>query len=688
MEVKQVGTVDRIRRIAEKIKIQKRPYERVWYESIAFLLGNQKIRFDKKRGEWVIDYRVPSWRIRLQINRLLPIFMREFARLTSGPPYFDVLPATDDPEDQARAEISQKVLDYLWQEGVLSIEEKREGLVWWALTTGTGILKVEWDPDAGVEISAPAEMENEVLGGGPNASVKTGDIKVSVVSPFEFFVDDRYHDINQAPYVVHYYTLQKSVFAQRWPDKVKEVSFSREAPWVRMYAERMRGLVSPDQEFPYIQNLVPTHDEDKLIVVFEIWEKPRDADDFPGRVTVATFDTVLERHEWPFNFSEYPFVIFRDFEVQNRFWGMSLLSQLVDPQRLYNRLRSSELMQLEYMANPKLVHYPAGRINPEELNGRPGGLVRCFAPGYEPKFLERQGAHPAQFESMQQWIVSDMEEISSQHEVSRGTTPRNVESGLALSWLSQKDEMSVVPRIRRLNRALEDLARKLLRLFAQYVEFPRLIKVVGVNKEVEARMFVGSDLVGPDPMRDYFDVRVRPSSTMPTNKAAQKNEILAFMQAGILNPQNPHDRRYILRMLDLGDARDFYLEDRLDEARAKKEIEMLKNGQQVQAMPHENHMIHIDVFMRYMKTDEFYSLPPEDQQRFIDHVDQHNAYIQSAMEAAAPMPPESGGGGQNQLEALLGKGGGGQGMATLTDLGQQSYGQQNKYVNPVYGTGG
>ena len=64
-------------------------YERQWYLNIANYLGNQWLAYDKNSKRFAVP-NAPSWRVRLVINKVMPIARAQMAKLHEVAPKFYV----------------------------------------------------------------------------------------------------------------------------------------------------------------------------------------------------------------------------------------------------------------------------------------------------------------------------------------------------------------------------------------------------------------------------------------------------------------------------------------------------------------------------------------------------------------------------------------------------------------------
>lgn len=741
-------------RIVEKW--QKRTYEQAWYQVSAMLLGRQHMQ--DRGGFRYSEPSAPPWQARTVANRLLSIYQRELSRLTSRPPIYEVVPANNNSADKERATLATDLLNYQFQHGRLDLAQKRKGLVSWALRTGTGFLKVTWDPDGGdlieeydevpimetvprmepmldelgdpvvdpmsgemIESPVVDEITGEVaLDEIPTGEYETlldendepvvkeayrlGEVDLEIISPFDIFVDDRYETLDAAPYVMHYYIARLDEIKRKYPKKAKELQPHQDFSEEKHFSERLRSLVSPlvDRSNSFLSSSAMMTDKDMdkedegLVMMYEVWIKPDEEHPRGRLIIVANGDVVLFDGQNPYRSAHWhPFVEYKEIEFHGRYWGMSTLEQLVGLQRSYNRVTELEEEDIRRTSRPMLMLVSGSGVKKSDMTNEPGWIGEVRDPKMAPFYVERRPTEMAMFDHMQKLTLENMDEIASQHDVTRGQAPKNIQSGLGASYIAQKDDMATAVKIDNLNRALERIARLVLERIAQFQDDERIIKVGGETSEIAVKKYKGSDLQMFDSGDDYFDVRIIPGSTMPVNKAAARSETLTYIQMGILNPVT--DRPLILRMLDLGNNRELFENEALDEAQAKKEIELIKSGEQVRVWPHQNHTTHQRVFHTYMLSPEFYELDPQIQEAFFQHLADHEMELDKAIQKSLAMQQGMMGGGEGDMSEDPQQGGGeppdaskvgrqgDEGQSMMTEMGGAQRGQKMSDMRGMYG---
>jgi len=162
-----------------------------------------------------------------------------------------------------------------------------------------------------------------------------------------------------------------------------------------------------------------------------------------------------------------------------------------------------------------------------------------------------------------------MEDISGQHEVSKGQTPPGVSAATAISYLQEQDESMLSVAYDSLEEGIEKVAFETLSLVSQFWDTSRMVKVVGLDGSFEVMAFKGSDLRGNN------DIRVEAGSALPTSKAAKQAFIMDLMKMGFIDPSKG------LEVMEIGGINKIYDEIQVDVREAQREnIKMSRVTQQ------------------------------------------------------------------------------------------------------------
>lgn len=589
--------------------------ERIWYTNLAFYRGRQNISVINTSavgsGFRLLTPPAPPWRVRLVINKVRPIIRREIAKCTAQRPAFTVAPATNEDEDYNAAKAATQILDSIYDDyGISKVNLSRQ---WWGSICGTSFIKCYWDK------TKVAKDVGKPMGsyGSPDyqSGDQQGDLCIENLIPFFLFVPDLLEpDINCQPFVFHVYTKARSWLEQYYGKQLvtkMTVKSSNESD------------ILQDAFFDVVGLKKPVEDQYRCM---EIWIKPNGHKLFPkgGLVTIIGDQIVQIIESFPYSHGEYPFIKF-DHIQSGQFYGTSVIEDLIPIQREYNRTRSQIVEAKNLMAKPKLLA-AKGTVDAAKITSEPGQVV-FFEPGLgEPKPLAMQNLPPF-VENEIERIKQDFDDISGQHEISRGNTPSQVTAATAISYLQEQDDTMLAEILAGVEYGMACLGRHILCYVIDYWQDERLIKVAGKDESFDVMFLKGSSL------RGNKDVRVEAGSALPHSKAAKQAFLMDLFKMGVF-AQNPSEFLKILELRGIDKAIDDY---KADIHQAQRENIKMAHGAQVNVNDFDEHELHLREHNRYRKTEEYEMLDDGTKALFVQHVMGHQQamYVNQSFAAQA-----------------------------------------------------
>lgn len=609
----------------KQIKTARSSIERQWYINLAFYYGKQYIQLVSTQSNAngnnfrLTTPNAPPWRVRMVANKVRPIIRTELAKCTAQKPNATVYPASNDDMDIFAARAGEQIYDSLYRRKKMKNVLRRS--MFWTLICGNGYIKDWWDA------SAPD----------PD-SVQPGDILIAPETPFHVMVPDfREEELEDQPYLIH--------------------ASTKSPEWVRSrYAKALNGKnINPNTagatdilENSFL-NLVGASQLTKdSVLCLEVWIKPGGHKLFPqgGMFTMLGDQIVqavgLNNEPWPFKHGQYPFTKF-DHIPTGKFYSDSVITDLIPLQKEYNRTRSQIVEAKNRMAKPQLMAYK-GSVNPAQMTNEPG-LVVLVQPGFQmPTPLQMQPLPVYVLEELVR-CQADMDDISGQHEITKGRVPPGVTAATAISYLQEQDDSKISHTIDSIEDGMEKIAQHWLSHVVQFWDVPRIVKVVGNDGAYDAQALRGSDL------RGNTDIKVEAGSALPTSKAAKQAYVMDLMKMGFIPPEEG------LKVLEFGGVEKLYDEMQQDVRQAQREnlrmqtpspesavaaLQAEQNGEPVEPnIPinnWDNHQVHIATHNKFRKSAAFEQLDDGVKQEFEAHVEQHQAAMMQAMMSQAPQP--------------------------------------------------
>lgn len=504
--------------------------ERQWRMNLHFYYGKQNVAFNSDRGRFYTP-KAPPWRVRSVTNRIRPIIRNELARVTSNRPHASVVPASSEDKDLFAAQAAEQAWQSEYTNKKLHYIYSRAA--WWMLITGTGFIKDWYDPDK------PSDYFLDKNGD----SLAIGDNSYAVVTPFHLFVPDlREPEIENQPFVIE--------------ASVKPVEYIKQ-----MYGEEFNPSIVASNELieDDTLNLASGDTQPDSVLCLEVWFKPGSHRRFPkGGYALIVDNRLVKLHDsgMLYHHGEFPYTKFEHIPT-GTFYGESTITDLILPQREYNRTRSQIIESKNRMAKPQLTA-AKGTVDPAKITSEPGQVIE-YLPGFGPPSPLPIQPIPAYVQQELDVIIRDMEDISSQHEVSRGQAPGSVTAATAISYLQEKDDSAFTHTYQSIEYGFEKLAKHTLSHIVQFWDMPRLVRTTGVDGSFDALMLKGSQI------RNGLDLRIESGSALPTSKAARQAFIMDMMKMGFIDPNRG------LELMEIGGTQRLYEELKTDERQAQRE---------------------------------------------------------------------------------------------------------------------
>jgi hypothetical protein len=593
------------------------PLEKQWLINLSFYLGEQWVIWNPVTKS-LERPTVPEWRVLTTVNYIRPIVRTELAKLMKQKPIIGVQPTGNEPDRVNQAKAAEKIRQYLWDK--TNMDEIRKQVLLWALVTGTGIFKVYYDPTAGEVID--------------EEGTRLGEVVLSAVSPFEFYPDPYATTIDEMNWCFHVKIRSAEYVAEKYGVEVEP-----EAINVNQYLEGKMFLITDNTS----QNIK------KGVVVKEFWQRPTKK--YPrGRYVVYVKDKVLFAGDNPYEQGMLPFAAFSHIPVPGRFWGDSVVTDLIKPQMNYNKARSQAIEIRNLMSKPKWL-VPKGSLE-TQITSAPGENIE-YVPVANLRPEPIRGIDvPATFWKEFDQIKSEFYDVSGQHEVSHAQIPAGIRSGIAIAYLQEQDDTRLTVTAQSYEKALEKVETLKLRLARQFYIEPRVGRIVGENNTVEVFTFMGRDIP------EDVDVKVQAGSSLPQSRVAKQEFIISLWEQKIIQ-----DPKVVLKLLEFGDVEGIYDDIDLDTSQAQRENELMKEGKYEEPEDFENHEVHIYEHNKFRKTEEYDALPDEIKQLFAQHVAVHQSFLQQQggmMSQLQQLLQQPSGGMTPSLTNILGGAGGGQ----------------------------
>lgn len=645
----------------KKCKSQMDPIKRQWYLNMSFYKGDQYVDF--VNGSLI---KIPSYsgKARVVVNRIKPVVRTEVSRMTSQEATAEAVPASNEEDDILAAEAAEAVFQSV--RGRLNLQRVLRESAWWCSVTGIGYVKVHWDKSYESEDS--------------NGQAIFGDHCYTSVSPFNVMVPDLLmQDIEEQPYVLNVFTKSLEWVRLRYP----EVFGKDYKPTVISSNEIM------ETQYLNTKSSQANSAQPDSCLVIEAWIKPGATPLLENGGLVTMVDDIVVNcidTGLPYKHGQYPFAKMESIQ-SGSFYPTSVIEDLIPIQRELNRSRSQMVDARNLMSRPGFF-YRTGSMDPNKVTSSTGQYID-IRPGAEFPQPIPLPQMPGYVEKMQEDALRDIEDISGQHQVSKGNAPAGVTAGTAIQFLQEADNSYMATTHASVEDCVQKIAFQTIGLAIEYWDSERMVKYVGKDGAISAKYLKGADLAGGT------DIKVEGGSSLPTSKAARIALFMDLMNRGFLPPQDG------LELMKLPSMKAYWDMTKVDENQAKREnlamselpVEQIIQARQQAEMaamqgidpalamgdPMENpgmaqqmeaanepfvavnewdnHEVHLMFHENFMKSQEYQTLPPEIQNEFKLHRQKHKdalfqsqvqdmmQQMQGEMQGAEP----GGEGGQNQF---------------------------------------
>jgi hypothetical protein len=528
----------------QKAKNDVAPIRNQWYINLAFHKGDQYISL--LRGKLIRAPQVPG-RIRMVLNRIRPTVRTEISRMTSQKPMATVVPASAEDEDIIAAEAGESIWEYVSQ--VKGFDAAFKQAAFWTSVCGIGYVKTVWDDEAEDKTTTTTDPMTQ------EETPMEGDFCYTAPTPFHVFVSDLLEqDIQRQPFVLNVYTMTIEDVKDRFADKLDPDIQPTVVGTNEIFETRYLNLVGTES------NAKP----DSCLVI-EAWIKPGATKLFPkGGMAIVVDKTIVYSCDdgLPYNHGEFPFA-----KIENvpsgSFYSTSAIEDLIPIQKEINRSRSQTVENRN--ATAKAGYFvQEGSVDVTRWTSKPGQLIP-IKPGFKEPVPIPIPQIPAYIQQEHENMLRDWEDISGQHQVSKGSAPTGVTAATAINFLQERDDSFMASVYDSIESATEAVARQTLQLAVQYWDQPRMIKAVGLDQSFSTLMLQGSDI------KQGTDIRIDTGTALPTSKAALRAFITDLMNRGMI----PADKG--LEMLDLPNMRAYYQLVKVDENQAKRENMRMAN---------------------------------------------------------------------------------------------------------------
>lgn len=472
-------------------------------------------------------------------------------------PYIGVLPVKEEAIENAKD--MENLIDYqLTQKiGIIGVATSwfKEALIY-----GTSILKVGWEYEEDeVWVDEPL-MEIFGFPIGSRRVKKVQPVKddplVEHIDLWDFYIDPRAKDIDEADYCIHkvfrdisYLKRMEEQGIYKNIDEVVKVSKEGAGSW---YEEGV-GTTAFETGMNTRLGLIGMQSIDKpsnKIEILEYWTDDR-------VIAVANRSVVIRNDENPYHHRKKPFVRLVDVLVPHEFYGIGEIEPIEDLQYELNSLRNQRMDNINILINRMWKVIRGADIDVRQLVSRPGGIIEVDDMN-DVQELQMTDLSGNAIENVIEMVRRDMDNANGVYDYARGETTDRRETATTAAILSQ----AANERFNLKVKLIEDLGMRrlgmlLTQLNQQYIDTEKAIRILGKD---------GMDFytLSPENIRGQFDIMPLGSSVDPIiNK---ENKLQSYINLYTILKDSPYVNhpeliKKILEAADIKDLNRFIVDD-------------------------------------------------------------------------------------------------------------------------------
>lgn len=612
---------DIIADISEKLrksKDAKLGYELQWQLNSRFLEGDQYCDINTGLKK-IYEITYPHDNIeRETYNMILPLIETRIANLKRINYIMRVKPCTTEADDYYKAETSTSILQYLQR--TTDFERKKNTAIYWNEICGNCFFLSWWDSEKGeeyaretvIDIDAEEEQVKQT-----ERIWRQGDLDYGLISPYEVYPES---------------ITKQGIEAQRYIiiEQVKTAEDIYDMFGIEVEGKTVDTFsitpIASGGGTGYVNSVLSftTSTVENAVKLITYFEKPSRAYPRGRLIMVIDEDEIVYYGDLPYE--HIPLVQMVCREVPGRFFGRSVIEDLIPRQRAYNGCINRIH---EYIKRAAIGSYfiQEGSVDMERFceEGLAAGEALEYKNGFEKPTPVPVGALPSELLQERYNLKSDMEYVAGTSQLMvNGATPSGVTSGTAIQSLMEIDSTRLSMTGDNIRNAVKKLAIVWLEIYKKFANTRRIINICGTNEIGASVMWCSEDITS-------FDVEYTTENELVTSEATQQQNFERMYQLGAFTDSSGQIpdavKSRMIKDAKVGNYTDLMSIDELDRQAARNEIALFKlRGVIPDVSEFDNHDIHADEHKRFTKQMEFTMLKlqkPQLAAAFEEHIRQH-----------------------------------------------------------------
>lgn len=552
------STSDLIELVEKRVGFHERRPERLaleeqWLVSMAFWSGKHRFWISEGRFYDNDRLRTNENEVRYKVNLIRARTDAAVSKILGVDAEYQVRPLSSRARDRYTAELSNRVFDHIrqatdWEWHDLIAEQ-------WAAICGDAFIKVYWDPLRGeptryywddaktktpinpLMLTPQVKAQKET--DGLFEDLAPGDLAVSVCSPFGFFYDSASRDkgIPGCQWVAERHFADIDLIAERFGVDAKDIEPVEADAGLENYEEAI-AFMSSANGWSLLDYGRPEDKRLKRTLYIEYWARPSREFKKGLRVCYAGGKILnagktdnphlADKTGW----SHLPYVKRPWKPHPGRFWGASLVEDLLNPQYALNETRSAQISFLNAHGQPAMLIDKDSGLDTTEQTAEVGRIY-----GIKPGSKVQMGPTPqmpAEVMQIAALTEGDLNKLASQSQIDGSKMPGELRSGSAVKAVNdERFQGLAIPATMRV-RSIAEVGRIALAIGQMRYTSPRLMKYQGDDAVWVVERFSGLDLNN--------DLVVVAEPDVGATIEGQQEQVMDWVQSGIFGPP-PFDRQ-------------------------------------------------------------------------------------------------------------------------------------------------
>lgn len=615
-------TVSFLKKELARRKSERMAYELRWTLCGNFFMGNQYCDINCYRDMGIEQFLPDDKNIeRETFNRIAPIIETRIANLQKVTYAMVVKPRREDLDDEAKAEVSTKILRY-WQD-VSHFDARKNKAIVYNEICGNAFWVVGWNKEKG-RVTARGRKLCEENGELTEKVVDyhEGDVEYSLLSSYEVYPEDCMKEgvENQNSMMVEQVLTAKEVY--------NRYGFYCDGESVNTFTvtPKIAGYGMGKETSTNTLSMTKKEHSVRVVTYYE-----RGGREYPkGReIVFADYDGGKILYQGELSYGFIPIVQIKCKSVPGQFFGKSAIEELLPLQRAYNDVKNRIHEHIKRIAlGTLLVEKGSLDVDMLEQYGISAGQIVEYEPGRNKPSAMPVDNLPSEVLKEAETLERDMEYVAGVSQLQMiGSAPSGITSGSAIESLREIDNTRMAMTSEYIREGAVNLGIMVLKIYKMFARLPRVVNYTGLNDLGNALIWKGSDI-------ESFEVDFETENELVFSEEMQLQRFNTAVQMGFYTDDNgvipQRVKNMGLEKMKLGKYSELLGMNTLSIEQAKRENTYMRSGMFCDINSYDDDVIHAEEHKRFILSTEYEILKHKKKEwaeLILAHYEAHEARI-------------------------------------------------------------